>query len=190
MGIRSGISQRGAALLELALAAPLFLVVIYGILSVSCLARGRYQLALITHGVMREAAGGQTEGYALSQCARRYAEAAGMGREAAVVVEVSPVSLSLGGAGPDMSPRQSLLGGIFPGIYLGAQSGFQIAGIIGGRMGRAVRVTVRAAVPVGGLFRRIWPRGVPLESSFVCLPGVWQSPLELVRELVPLPAIP
>src|ERR1043166_1534568 len=85
--------QRGAALLEFALVAPLFLSVIYGIRGIVTLSRARQELAIIAHAVMREAEAGVTSEAVLTALANGYAKSMGMRLTDRLVVTVEPAGL-------------------------------------------------------------------------------------------------
>ncbi len=151
--------QRGTALLELALATPLFLAVIYGLFSITLLIRAQYQVAVVAHAIMREVAAGDVNAYTLSEKARAYAHEIGMDQDARFVVDTGTAEAG-GVSGLD---------------------GF------GEKLGLGVRVNVSGIVPVGGLLKTVWPSGVLFRCSTVCLPDSWKSPFAFLKAFIVIP---
>jgi len=155
--------QRGAALLEFALVAPLFLTLIYGIRGIVTLTRARYELTVVAHAVMREAASGVTSEAVLTALANGYAKAMGLRLTDRLVVTLEP-------AGPGSSaaatgPAGPLLAGIAPGV----------------------RIRVASLVPVGSLLPGRWTHGLPMSASSVCLIGCWKSPMTMLKAALHAP---
>ena len=158
--------ERGQALVEFVLLLPLALAFLFGIVTVASLARARYQVALVAHGVMREAAGGMTAAD-LNAAAQVYARAAGLSPRATLTVTVGA-----------------------------AAAGGAPAGTGGGLLARLGRVatpgtpvTVRALVPVSAPLFRLLPGGgwlvggyLPVTCTSTCLIGTWKSPAAWIKD--------
>ena len=75
--------EAGAALAEFALVVPLFLAMVWGIVTLVSIGRAQLEVAIVAHAVMREAEAGVVEPPDLTGLARAYGLACGMGRDAA-----------------------------------------------------------------------------------------------------------
>jgi len=152
--------ERGAALVEFAVSAPFFALLIYGISQIALLSLWKYQLLMVTHAVMREAAGGTTDARVLTALANGYARAGGLGRSARLAVLIEPVGCATvsGSAG--------------------------ISGSLAAKFSPGVRLRVRALVPLSGLLGRVWRDGFPMESSAVVLPDPWKGCLGWLKGLL------
>jgi len=148
--------ERASALLEFAVSAPLFAVLIYGLAQLTRLAAARYQLAVVTHSIMREVEGGTRNEIILTGLANAYAAAGGRGSPAALAVSLEPANCSTLG-----------MARIAPGVFRS----------VAARFAPGVRVRVRGVVPVSGLIGMVWKAGIPMECSVVCLPDPWKSPM-------------
>jgi Flp pilus assembly protein TadG len=156
---RESSAQRGVALLEFALCLPLILSVIYGTWTLISISRAKLRLAGVAHAVMREAAAGTVDAQILTRLAKGYAKASGVPASwmiEATVDQGTDLPFNLMWI-PNMALR-----------YLAAE-------FTGG-----IRVGVRARVPVSGALRLIWPGGIPMECSSVCLYDTWHSPITRV----------
>ena len=158
---REGTRERGAALLEFALSAPLLAVLIIGIAQVARVAAWRYQLSVVTHAIMREVAGGTSNEFILTKLANGYARASGMGMSSALAVTVEP-AVCAGTAGS----RVPL--GVFRSIAV--------------KMAPGTRVRVRGVIPLSGAAGRVWKAGFPVECSVVVLSDPWKSPMGMVKD--------
>ena len=155
--------EKGAALLEFSLIAPLFAVLIYGIAQVARVAAWRYGLAVVTHSIMREVAGGTTNEVVLTKLANGYARADGMGRNAGLVVTVEPaLCAGLDSSRVPVGPLRSMAAKFAPGS----------------------RIRVRGVIPLSGLAASVWKAGFPVQCSVVVLPDPWKSPLARVRDWI------
>ena len=196
------VQEEGAALLEFVFCLPLFLVVVYGLLSLTALVRGRYQVVLVAHAVMREAVTG-AEPEALNALARAYARAAGAYQLKHLSVSVESASDPLARA-----PVRSARGMSRMSRYLAVAEARdrdrqlalnrpshphpedarvavkpKIPPLIA-KLAAGSRVRVRALVPVSGPLRRLWPGGLPVEYSSVYLLNPWKgSIISKVKQL-------
>ena len=157
--------ERGQALVEFVLLLPLALAILFGIVTVASLARARYQVALVAHGVMREAAGGMTGAADLNAAAQVYARAAGLSSRATLTVTVGAAAGAPAGAG----------GGLLARLGRVASPG--------------TPVTVRALVPVSAPLFRLLPGGgwlaggyLPVSCTSTCLIGTWKSPAAWIKD--------
>jgi len=146
-------------MIELALCLPLFLMTLYGIWGITGLLKAKYQMLLIHHAVMREAAGGIANPQALSILAEGYARSMGVKGLEELRVSVKSVRLP-----QSYNPVSSLIASL----------------------ARGSRVRVAARMPVVGPMARIWPDGITMECSSVCLIGTWKNPLSKLIELIAL----
>ncbi len=162
---RRGPGQCGAALLEFALVAPLFLSLVYGLRGIVMLSRARYQLAVVAHAVMREAAAGVTSEPVLTALANGYARGIGLSLTDRVVVTVESAGMPSAPAAALPGPFQSLLAGASPGT----------------------RIRVTGMVPVGRLLPGRWSAGFPVTYSSVCLIGSWKSPGKMLARALVVP---
>ncbi len=97
---RRGRGERGVALLEFALVAPVFFMLLWGIVALAALARARQQLDSVHHAVVRHAAGGEKRAVVLERYAKTYADAAGLRTPVRVTVKASSIGTGLGGLLP------------------------------------------------------------------------------------------
>lgn len=157
-------ADAGASLAEFALVIPLFLAMIWGLVTLVSIARARMQVAILAHAVMREAEAGIVEPAALTGLAKSYGRACGMGRAA-----VDSISVEVGDGG----------GGIEAG-------GAALFDRVARRAAGSTRIAVRARVPVPDGLRLLTG---PLEAacSNVCVAGTWKQPWGMLKELVSLP---
>src|SRR6185369_17331439 len=88
-------AEQGQSLLEFALILPLAVAIVLGLVGVASVGRARYQVALVAHGVMRDAAGGTVDPVALNASARSYAQAAGLSPRATVTVAVGAAAAGM-----------------------------------------------------------------------------------------------
>lgn len=161
---RQATAQRGVALLEFALVAPVFLALIYGIRGLATLSRARYDLAVVSHAVMREAESGVTSEAVLTALANGYVKALGLRLTDHLIVTVEPAGMAVPGASA-AGPVRSLLAAAAPGV----------------------RVRVSALVPVGAILPGRWSHGFPMQCSSVCLIGCWKSPMGMLKKVLSVP---
>lgn len=154
----------GAALVELALVAPLFIAVVWGLVTLTALARSRLQVATVAHAVMREVQAGVSDTAELTRAARAYARACGMARADAgsIVVELGEGSAGLGLEAT----------GAFAGVAKRA-SGWK-------------RVSVRARVRVPDSLRLL-TGPAELRCENVCVTDCWKAPWSLVSGIFRMP---
>ncbi len=162
-----GCGQRGAALLEVALVTPLFLTIVYGTWNLVALARARYQLAVVAHAIMREAAAGTTSATLLTGLANGYAKAIVLPATAHVVVTVESAGLPTVPGGTPVGPFRSLFAAATPGT----------------------RIKVAAVLPVGRPLRRIWSAGLPVAFESVCISGTWKAPFAALGRVLHIPGM-
>lgn len=164
-GTASRSPQAGAALLEFALVAPLFLAIIYGIRGIVTLSRARYELAVVSHAVMREAAAGVTEETTLTALANGYAKFMGLRLTDRLVVTLEPAGMPSAAVVATPGPIRSLLANGVPGV----------------------RIRVSSLVPAGAILPGRWTRGFPMQCSSVCVIGSWKSPMAMLKKAVTVP---
>jgi len=158
-------TQSGAALLEFALVAPLFLAIIYGIRGIATLARARYELAVVSHAVMREAEAGVTEESTLTALANGYAKFMGLRLTERLVVTLEPAGMPSAAAVATPGPIRSLMANVLPGV----------------------KIRVSSLVPAAAILPGRWTRGFPMQCSAVCVTGCWKSPMAMLKKAVAVP---
>ena len=166
MRFKKAVSQRGAAMLEFAICLPLILSVICGAWSLLSLLRTRQQVTMVAHAVMREAAAGVTDENVLTALAAVYGREIGMN-------PAVPVRVSLGSGGLSAVLLSRIPAGPLRGIFSAAAVGTQ--------------VRVSAIVPFSGFLGRLFPAGMPLESSVVLLIDPWKSPFSKIGNALKIP---
>jgi len=162
--------EGGSALVEFAISAPLFALLIYGVSQIALLSLWKYQLLMVTHAVMREAVGGTTDAGVLTNLANGYAQAGGLGRSGDLA------GFAGGSAQLNVSIEPA---GCIPGGNSGG-----MAGTLAAKFSPGVRLRVRTSVPLSGFLGRIWRNGFPLESSVVVLPDPWKGCIGWLKSLV------
>jgi Flp pilus assembly protein TadG len=159
-------SQRGAALVEFALVIPLFLSILWGLVTLVAIARARLQIAIVARAVVREAAAGVRDREPLTEVARVYARACGMDPSAvaSLTAEARAGGVKLGVAG----------GKVF-GWLVGVASWTQV-------------VAVRARVRIPDSLRLL-VGPVEIECANTCVVGTWKEPWAMLGRLIPLPGV-
>lgn len=79
---------------------PVFFMLLWGIVALATLARARAQLDMVSHAIVRHAAGGEKKAAVLERYARNYAEACGLRTPVRVTVKASSIGTGLGGLLP------------------------------------------------------------------------------------------
>ncbi len=140
-------------MLEFAITAPFFALLIVGTARIAQLAFIRYRLALVTHAVMREAAAGVTDARALTVLANAYARTGGLGEAVPLAVLVERAAFA---------QPASMGAGMFRSL---AQ-----------RFTPGSRIRVRCTVPLRGLVGAVFPHGLSMECAVVVMADPWKSP--------------
>lgn len=153
-------------MLEFAMCLPLILSVICGAWSLFSLMRTRQQVTMVAHAVMREAASGKTDEVSLTALAAAYGREMGMSPAILLRVSVKPGGLDAG-----------LLSRVPAGPL---RSLFSVASV-------GTQVRVSAVIPFSGLLGRVFPAGMPMESSAVLLTDPWKSPFSRVNKVLKMP---
>lgn len=154
--------ERGSALLEFALSAPLFATLIIGVAGLARVFSCRYQLSTVTHAVMREVAGGTTNEAILTALANGYAKAGSFVLKAPLAVTVEPAVCG---------------GSVVSRLPAGPVRDFALG------MAPGTRVRVRGVVPLSGLAGSIWRGGFPVECTVVVLTDPWKGPWGRAAEI-------
>jgi len=161
---RQRAADAGQALTEFVLVVPLFLAMLWGLVTLISLARARLQVAIVAHAVAREAQAGVLDADALTSLAKSYGRGCGMSPAAADSLRVE-VGNSVGGLG---------LGGTSMfGEVMELASGW-------------VRLRVKARVQVPDALRLL-TGPVELASETTCVIGTWKAPWALLGRLIRMP---
>lgn len=141
-------------MIEFALSVPLFLFIIWGLVTMVSLSRAKLQVAMVAHAVMREAAGGQTDEDELGKLGKAYAKAIGMNEKTrdSMKVKVGSGLVPTGGG---------VLSAVLP-------------------IPQRVTVEVSAKVPDS---LRIFTGPVTLSCSHDVLTGTWKDPWKLIFKI-------
>jgi len=109
---------------------------------------------------MREAVGGTTDALVLTALANGYARAGGKAGVPEMVVTMETAD-----CGSD------------PGVG-------GILGFISSKFAPGVRIRVATVVRLSGVMGRMWPKGIPMESSVVVLTDPWVDCFDWLKDLL------
>lgn len=154
-------AESGAALLEFALVAPVFCMLLWGIVALAALARARSQLEMVAHAVVRHAAGGEKNAAKLERLATGYAAAAGLRAPVRVTVKASGIQTGLGGALP---------------VGLGWVAGASA-------FAKEVRCEARVRLPVISRLRGAIPDSLTLTCVNTVVPDTWSNNFGITKRL-------